>query len=196
LAVAAGLGFTIPRTVVTNQPSRAIEFYNENGGHIVSKNAEGLRVERNGETRRVFTYPVRRRDLANYQAVCQAPVVFQERIPKKIELRVTVVGRKVFAAGIASQNARQLQHDWRHYHDFGGDQYYSVYDLPPKIEQLCVRVVEELGLCCGALDLIVTPDNEYVFLEINPNGQWAWIEDFTGMPIADAICDLLVCGRV
>ena len=141
-----------------------------------------------------FTYPVQRRNAVGSQSIRYAPVIFQEEVPKKLELRVTVVAAKVFPAAIRSQESRFLRHDWRHYHDFGESKYYSVHTLPEKIEGLCVRLVETLGLCFGAIDLIVTPANEYVFLEINPNGQWLWIEEFTGLPIGDAVAELLIRG--
>jgi glutathione synthase/RimK-type ligase-like ATP-grasp enzyme len=54
--------------------------------------------------------------------------------------------------------------------------------------------VERLGLCYGAIDMVLTPDGRYVFLEINPNGQYLWIEEAAGLPISDAICDLLMSG--
>ena len=57
-----------------------------------------------------------------------------------------------------------------------------------------IQLVEQLGLCYGAIDMVVTPDGRYVFLEINPNGQYLWIEEETGLPISDAICDLLMTG--
>lgn len=195
LAVAGQLGFTVPRTLVTNSPKRFIEFYEECNSQVVSKTAtQRLQVTSDGETRLLYTNPVQRRNAADYQAIRYAPVIFQEEVPKKLELRVTVVGAKVFPAAIQSQESRFLRHDWRHYHDFGESKYYSVHTLPEKIEGLCVRLVETLGLCFGAIDLILTPADEYVFLEINPNGQWLWIEDFTGLPISDAIADLLIQG--
>jgi len=55
-----------------------------------------------------------------------------------------------------------------------------------------VELVARLGLRFGAIDIIVTPDDRYVFLEINPNGQWLWIEEETGLPIRDAICTELM----
>jgi len=60
------------------------------------------------------------------------------------------------------------------------------------VQELCIRLVERLGLCYGAIDMILTPDGRYVFLEINPSGQYAWIEMQTGLPISAAICDLLL----
>jgi glutathione synthase/RimK-type ligase-like ATP-grasp enzyme len=53
-----------------------------------------------------------------------------------------------------------------------------------------------LGLRFGALDFLLTPDDEWVFLEINPNGQWAFIEQATGLPIAAAIADALTSQEV
>ena len=55
-----------------------------------------------------------------------------------------------------------------------------------------MQLVEKLGLCYGAIDMVLTPDGRYVFLEINPNGQYLWIELATGLPISDAICSLLM----
>jgi glutathione synthase/RimK-type ligase-like ATP-grasp enzyme len=55
--------------------------------------------------------------------------------------------------------------------------------------------VQALGLCFGAIDLILTPDGEYVFLEVNLNGQWAYIEDLLGLPISAAIAEMLICGE-
>ncbi len=71
---------------------------------------------------------------------------------------------------------------------------YAPHDLPRDVEQHCVELVEQLGLTYGAIDMIVTPDGRYVFLEINPAGLYLWIEAATGLPITDAICDLLVAS--
>ncbi|MDQ3698554.1 MAG: hypothetical protein M3373_11110 [Gemmatimonadota bacterium] len=72
---------------------------------------------------------------------------------------------------------------------------YRPCQLPEKVEALCVELLTELNLCFGAIDIVRAPDGEYVFLEINPNGQWAWVEERTGLPISDAIADLLT-GRL
>ena len=79
--------------------------------------------------------------------------------------------------------------------DYGGMWHHAVHALPKKIATACVDLTAALGLCFGAIDLLVTPDGRYVFLEINPNGQWAFIEEFTGLPISDAIAGLLVQGN-
>ena len=54
-----------------------------------------------------------------------------------------------------------------------------------------VLLVRRLGLHYGTIDMVLTPDGRYVFLEINPNGQYLWIEKQSGLPITEAVCDLL-----
>ncbi len=194
LALAARVGFRIPRTVTTSDPSAVLAFYDLCGGRIIAKAAvPRLLTGRDGERRDPFTRPVRRRDLATCRALRHAPVTFQENVVKRVELRVTVVGDRAFAAEIDSQASSRTRHDWRHYdHERVR---YSQHELPRSVERLCVQLTRALGLCFGAIDLILTPEGEYVFLEINPNGQWAWVEELTHMPIADAIVDLLIRGR-
>jgi glutathione synthase/RimK-type ligase-like ATP-grasp enzyme len=63
------------------------------------------------------------------------------------------------------------------------------------VQELCVQLVERLELCYGAIDMILTPDGRYVFLEINPSGQYGWIEQVTGLPISAAICEFLMAAQ-
>lgn len=196
LALAGRLGFSVPRTLVTNDPQRLLEFYEACGGQVISKRAIPLATYRDGERTQAFTREIQRRDLASYQSVRFAPVVFQQKVKKKLELRVTVVGEKIFAAEIRSRENRRIFSDWRHYPEYGGERYYGVHALPEPVCRACVQLLNSLGLCYGAIDLILTPDDQYVFLEINPGGQWAWIEDYTGLPISAAVADLLIRGKV
>lgn len=133
-------------------------------------------------------------ELANeIDAVSYSPTLFQSKVSKKSELRITVVGKKVFAVELDSQVVPGAQDDWRRVN--AKDIKYLKYALPLEIEQRCVRLVETLGLNFGAIDMVVTPDDRYVFLEINPNGQWAWLEFVCpGIDIRKALVDLLSKG--
>src|SRR5439155_14491583 len=95
---------------------------------------------------------------------------------------------------IHSQATNHTRYDWRRY-DFCKTPH-RPHALPAEVQARCVRLVRRLGLCYGAIDMVLTPDGRYVFLEINPNGQYLWIEQETGLPISDAICDLLMQGHV
>lgn len=189
LALASRVGFAVPPTLVTNDPTAFVEFYAACDAELVSKPLRNTEPKRGGERVFLFTTPMHRRAAHAHQSIRYAPEVFQRYVRKASELRVTVVGSRVFTAEIDSQASRVTRHDWRHYDD--DSVAYRPHQLPDTVESHCRRLVTELNLCFGAIDLILTPDGEYVFLEINPNGQWAWVEDRTGLPISDAIADLL-----
>ena len=119
------------------------------------------------------------------------PVIVQEYIEKQFEVRVTVVGKKAFACAIHSQQHEKTRADWRV--DAAACRH-EPYQLPVFVEERCLKLTADLGLNFGCIDLIVTPDGRHVFLEINPMGQWLWVERATKLPIASAIADLLMPG--
>src|SRR5208282_439036 len=108
---------------------------------------------------------------------------------KEADIRVTVVGKVVFATEIQSQDYEETETDWRR----GGhvELVYRAHELPREITEKCVCLVRKFGLRFGAIDLILDRKGLYWFLEINPNGQWAWIQNRTGQPIAQAIVNEL-----
>jgi hypothetical protein len=192
LRVASAVGFELPPTLITNSPEDFLEFYRKHNGNIVSKLAGFSFIEAIGPSFGRYTEVVSKRDVAYASALRFCPVIFQAYVPKLLELRITVVGKQVFAAEIHSQGSNHTRHDWRNY-DYYQTRYLP-HELPQDVATCCLRLVEELGLCYGAIDMVITPDRRYVFLEINPNGQYLWIEEATGLPISDAICDLLMFG--
>jgi glutathione synthase/RimK-type ligase-like ATP-grasp enzyme len=193
LSLAGSVGFELPPTLFTNKPEDFLDFYREHNGNIVSKVLSSSFYKFTGKTFNRYTQVVSKRDVAYAASIRFCPVIFQAYVPKRIELRITVVGHEVFAAEIHSQHSNHTRHDWRRY-----DRYetpYFPHELPRDIQQLCIQLVERLGLCYGAIDMVLTPDERYVFLEINPNGQYLWVEKMTGLPITEALCELLISGR-
>jgi glutathione synthase/RimK-type ligase-like ATP-grasp enzyme len=106
-------------------------------------------------------------------SVAELPCFFQHHVPKRHELRVTVVGEALYAARIHSQDDPRTAIDWR---DMSAEIRYEAAVLPPEIARLCLDFVHSYGLTFGALDLIVTPAGEHVFLENNPVGQFLFVE--------------------
>lgn len=196
--VARKLGYKIPRTIVTSDPIQAGNFYKQCNGNVVIKSLSGTQLVYNkGEMAASFglyTTKLPENFLSEIESIRYCPVYLQEYVPKKIEIRITVVGEKVFSAAIDSQSNPVALDDWKRadYKEIP----HTPYDLPKSIEFLCVDLVQSLGLAFGAIDMIVTPQNEYVFIEINPNGQWLWIEEVTGQPISRALSDLLIAGKI
>ena len=69
---------------------------------------------------------------------------------------------------------------------------YEPYELPDAVKAFCIKFLQDMHLNFGCFDFIVTPQDQFVFLECNPNGQWLWIEQETGMPISQAIAEYLM----
>jgi glutathione synthase/RimK-type ligase-like ATP-grasp enzyme len=95
---------------------------------------------------------------------------------------VTLVGREVFAAAVDSQVTAATRQDWRRER-----LPFRAYELPTVVADKCVALMQALQLRFGAIDLIKSTDGQYYFLEINPNGQWAWVELDCGLPISRAL---------
>jgi glutathione synthase/RimK-type ligase-like ATP-grasp enzyme len=191
LQLALELGFEIPDTAVGNEPRDLITMFNEHPEVITKQAGLTLLGAAPGTEDAVarFTQPVRARDLLHAESLRLCPVIVQGYVPKSVELRVTVIGERVFTAAIHSQQTRHTRHDWRHYDQ--NNTLISAYELPAPVAARCCELLKRLGLRYGAIDLIVTPDGRYVFVEINPSGQYLWIELETGLPITGAIADVL-----
>lgn len=191
LDLAKGLGFKIPETIITNNPEEIKTFADKFDSGIIAKAVRQGILKENNEEYLIFTNPVRRKDFEAFPNVRYSPCIFQEFIPKKFDLRVTVIGNKVFPVEIHSGDSKaESRFDWRR-----GDEEelsYKVHVLPRRIEVLCRKIVEKMGLKFGAIDLISSTSNEYYFLEINPNGQWAWIEQRTKVNLTGSLVDLLI----
>jgi glutathione synthase/RimK-type ligase-like ATP-grasp enzyme len=188
LAVAASLGFHIPETIVTNDQQAAIRFADRHS--IIGKPLRQALLER-GETGEViFTSRLSRADLEEGAAVSLAPCILQREVTKKCDVRVTIVGQNVFAVAIGSQATADTATDWRK--GSNPDLSHEVIYLPADIVERCVALTQLLDISFGAIDLVLDKADNYWFLEINPNGQWAWIERRTGLPITAAIVDALL----
>ncbi|WP_324789535.1 MvdC/MvdD family ATP grasp protein [Streptomyces sp. H51] len=189
LTRAAELGFTVPDTLVTNDPDELVPAWETAGGRLISKTLTCHDVRVDGERHHMHTVPVRRRDLAGRARIRHAPVILQPDVPQRVALRVTVVAGEVFAAETDSHAARTGGQDRRHHQDAAVA--CREHRLPDEVRRRCAALVESLGLSYGAIDLALTPDGDYVFLEIDVNGRWGWVETLTGMPIAHAVADWL-----
>jgi len=193
LRTAAQLGLSVPDTVITNDPEVLTDFADAHEKMIAVKLLRGNCFVREGGSPaplHVFTNTLSREDIDGHREdIKLCPVFAQEYIPKQLELRITIVGNQVFTCAIHSQDSEATRLDWRRY-DFDRVKHES-YALPSDIAEKLRLLIRGWGLAYGAIDMIVTPKGEYVFLEINPSGQWLWIEQATGMPISRAIAETL-----
>lgn len=190
LFVARSLGLEIPDTLVSNEPLEVRAFFSQKNGCVVAKPLRLGYFDYGSHQTSVFTTRVEQDDLQDDESIRIAPVIYQELIPKLCDVRVTIVDQQVFAVAIDSQSVPAARIDWR---QTDTDQLpHSVHVLPKEIARASLELVDVLGLKFGALDFVITPKGDYVFLEVNPNGQWAWIEDKLGLPISESIADWLI----
>jgi glutathione synthase/RimK-type ligase-like ATP-grasp enzyme len=184
LSRAAKLGFDIPRTLITNNPKDILNFHKSCSGKIIYKvmsdpslgedKESPVLVDPDKPAKGTYTTLLTEDMIReNLDSISLAPCQFQQYIEKRVELRVTIIGETVFCAEIDSQAQEETKYDWRHYEV---PMIARPAKLPEEIKNRCIALVKGYGLNFSALDLIVTPDNRYVFLESNPNGQWVFIE--------------------
>jgi len=178
-------GLRVPETIFTNdiEEARALA-----GRHtrIVVKSGPLLGVRLDGQ--RLLTQLVDAETLRN-EDLYSSPCLFQEYIEKEYELRLHVIGETVLACKIESQQANATKIDWRNYAI--SQTPHTMTNISANLSEQCVRIVKHLGLTFGIIDIIVTPQEESVFLECNSQGHWLWIEELTGLPITKTLCDSL-----
>jgi hypothetical protein len=194
LRLAGELGFVVPPSLITNDARALVDFFEAHGGAVIGKLASPAVFWTEPRVAVRYTQIVTLADLGYATSTLRhAPMLFQKRIDKALEIRVTVVGDRVFAAEIDTQRNARTAVDSRN--DFSGT-HYDVHALPASIEARCRTLTRRSGLSYSTIDLIVTPQGDYVFLELNPNGQYLWIEQRTGLPISDAIAEMLITHEV
>jgi MvdC family ATP-grasp ribosomal peptide maturase len=190
LRTASAAGLHIPRTLVTNDPAAARQFYDETEGRMVAKLLRPLTVSMDAETDFVYTSRVSAEDLAAAETLRHSPMVFQELIPKACELRVAWVDGKAFTGALDASGTSRGRTDWRR--AAPEECRWVRSELPAEVARGLRSLMSELGLVFGAIDLICTPAGEHVFLEVNPAGEWGMLERDLGLPISDAIAGALL----
>ena len=186
LRVAQDIGLDIPPTVITNDPQEVRDFVAKTSTATVYKaHSQSLNLE---PGKALYTGLMTDKELDRLELIRVSPGIFQAFVPKAYEVRATVVGSRIFAGKIESQSNEETRVDWRR----------RPYDiekepivLPAEIEAKIFRFMQSFGLIYGAFDFIVTPDGRHVFLEVNPAGQYLWVEATTKLPITAAIVDVL-----
>ncbi|WP_406431890.1 ATP-grasp ribosomal peptide maturase [Streptomyces sp. NBC_00631] len=187
LAAARACGLCIPATLITNRPEDVRAFAADIGGDVVCKPVASPVLIESGQLKSVYTRRLTPDDLADLRGISTTAHLFQEWVDKEHEVRLTVVGERMFAAAIHA-GSEAAHEDWRS--DYGALTY-TITTVPDEVAAGMRRLMKQLQLCFGAADFIVGPRGEWTFLEVNPCGQWDWIQGATGLPIAETIADEL-----
>jgi hypothetical protein len=174
---------------VANDLAASRSFVERCGGQAVAKSLTAAHWVHGAQASFVFARLIEHGDLPpDPDAFGRAPVVLQQPIVPKRDVRVTVVGERVLAAE-TPPTTREL--DWR----LEPDRPWTPIDLAGEIADRCRAVVAALGLRFAGIDLALDSNGTPWFLEANPNGEWGWLVDAAGLPVPAALADELVGGR-
>ncbi|ARX85612.1 hypothetical protein SMD44_05076 [Streptomyces alboflavus] len=187
LATASRVGLTVPHTLITSEPDRAHQWAKQQDGPIIYKPLSGIWHADDDRVRVIYTNSVDDLDTLLDPSLGHTAHLFQQQVPKDHEARAIVVGQQVFTVAIDAATDRG-RGDWRSDYDHLS---YRLITLPEDVTAKLVALHRELGLVFGAVDLIHRPDGQWVFLETNQSGQWDWLATETGIPVAEALADVL-----
>lgn len=190
LRMAQSVGLVTPRTLITNDPQKVRDFYHSSEGNIVAKMITPLTVSMEGNTPFVHTSRIKPGDLEHLESLRYSPMTFQEYISKKYELRIIYVDGEIFTGALHWKTPGEAPVDWR---SPGQEVFkWEHFNLPETLGNKIRALMKQVGLYFGALDVILTPEGQYVFLEVNPTGEWGMLERDLGLTISEAIANALI----
>lgn len=188
LMTARDAGLNIPRTIFTNDPEAIRTLFHECNGNIIVKLHGALSKSMEGNTPFFPTTQLTAAHLDRLNELAYCPMIFQENIPKAYELRIAYVDGICFAGKIPAHE--DIATDWRA--GKGAPIAWQQYELPQQETMRLAQMMQRLGLTFGAIDMIRRPDGTYVFLEVNPQGEWGMLQKHLGYPIGETIAQQLI----
>lgn len=187
LRVASEVGLKYPSTLITNNPEQVKQFYYSLKGNIICKMLTALTFSMNSPKQFVYTQLVVKDDLNNLESLSLCPMIFQEYIPPKYELRIAYVDGKFFYGKIETDGSSP---DWRK--PTQKTLKWKKVLKHPVNENILHNFMQKLQLKFGAIDIIVSQKNQPYFLEVNPCGEWGMLERFLKLPISKYLAKALV----
>ncbi len=177
------LGLKTPDSIITNNPILADKFLQKHDKSIIKPISNGLQIV-NENIYSIYTSEIEKDFFRSYENfnLFETPVFLQERIENESDIRVVVINENVFAIRI--QKNDPLEVDWRK------PEVIKTYDnirLPNELSNLLIKLNKSFGLIYSAIDLIKKPDGQYIFLEINPVGEWVWLESELKLNISETL---------
>jgi glutathione synthase/RimK-type ligase-like ATP-grasp enzyme len=190
MKIASALGLKIPETCITNNPEEAKRFVRSHSKGAIAKMQSSFAIEKQGVEHVVFTNVITEDNLEAIDSLQYCPMQFQEKLEKQKELRITIVGDAVFSFAVDSQKLENAKIDWRREGVELLDQW-EPYELPEAVKEKLLKMMDIYQINYGAVDIIVTPENEHYFLEINSAGEFLWLDRLIDGAITNQIAKVL-----
>lgn len=191
LQIAKEIGFIIPKSIISNNLANIEKMVIQCKEDCIIKPIKSGNLKDGKCPQIIFTSKIDKKFLADKNRVASFPLFVQKNIHKRFDLRCIVVGETVYCAQIDSQIDLDSKVDWRKSKKYLK---HANHILPADIANKCIAMTKMLRLNYSAIDLILDENNNYIFLECNPNGQWAWLEKRLDFPISEHIVELLKRG--
>lgn len=190
------LNMEVPKTLITRSKQRLVEFWRDCNEDVITKSLafpyERINYNESGEMDSYqlgYTVPVGEAELGSLPEFFDLSI-FQEKLDKLFEIRTIYLDGKVYSEAIFSQSRDVAALDYRLGYDSGMRM--CNYTLPEVIEKQVVQLMKELDLNFGSLDIVVTKDKRYVFLEVNPNGQYGAVSQTTNSNVDYEVAKFLM----
>lgn len=175
LTTARACGLQTPETLVSQCPEAVRRFAKRFDGIIVKPLGHGYIASDDGRDALVYTNDVEPDALRDLGDLPTCPTLFQERIPKSADIRITVVDRTIHAAALTAKDRAGHQLCDIRRDNMRGVTYRPIV-LPAEVESSLRQLVAKYGLRFAAIDMAVDDKGQWYFFEVNPNGQWAWLD--------------------
>ena len=186
MQLATGAGLDVPRTLVTSDADAVRAFAATCPDGVIYKLIESGALDIADSEGPAFpTRLLTDEELADLGGLQLSPMIFQERVRKVEELRITVVGPAVFVAATPGGDSVDVRTDPANIRG------YRRASLPARVEAAVLRLLDRMRLNFATLDMLHSPDDRYVLIEVNTVSFFDHVEIYAGLPVSDAVADLL-----
>ena len=189
--IAKKVGLKYPEFICSNIKESILNFYIDDNEKVIKFLNQDFYKMKNNEYAGIFVNKIKEEDFSDFKDTNENPVIIQNYIEKRYEVRYTVIGNEHFICKIDSQLSKIANIDWRRY-DLANTPHSIIKEAPKQITDSVNRFLKEFNLNYGAIDFIIDNQDNWHFLEINSMGQFLWIEDLTGLKISESIAKWLI----
>jgi hypothetical protein len=189
-SVALAVNLKTPTFICSNDINILKSFFDDSKEKVIKYLNQDFYKVTDGSYKGIYVNKILKKDLGTFQKIGENPIILQNYIQKKFEVRYTIVGQEHFVCRIDSQESKIANIDWRRY-DLANTPH-SIIKPPKDVEKSVRKFMIAFNLNYGALDFIVTESGIWYFLELNSMGQFLWIEDLTGLKISNSIANWLI----
>jgi glutathione synthase/RimK-type ligase-like ATP-grasp enzyme len=176
------VGFRVPETLVTNVTKKSP------GKTFAIKSIDTAIIAREDEEAFIYTSIQAGENLEDNAYA--SPFFLQEGLTPKVDVRITVIDKDVIAVKLKNKDG--IDGDWRIY---DGNITYELFELPKEIKDKCLMFTQLFDLSFAAIDMVICND-QYFFIEVNPTGEWSWLQKHTGFEfdslIANSLCNEII----